>query len=210
MIDVLKRFRPTKIAVEASVTNRRVARDYAAYLADTYTLTRNETDQIGYRLARALGHAAVHPVDEDGEFPYLRVKNYAIANGRAEQFQALEAANAAQVQALTVFLRAHTILETLKLMNSDSLSRLGFASYYAFVPFGQPYEYAGPDLLAEWFKRNIRIYHNIRALASSPEDRILVVYGAGHLGILRQMVTMDAGVVLRTLEEFLAVEPPPR
>src|SRR5437660_7033464 len=41
LIDVLKKFRPTKIAVEADVTGQRVATQYADYLAGKYTLSRN-------------------------------------------------------------------------------------------------------------------------------------------------------------------------
>jgi hypothetical protein len=81
LIDVLKGFRPTKIAIEAQVGSRRVAERYTEYLRGEYTLSRNETDQIGFRLARELGHQVIYPVDEDGEFPFYRVQNYAIANG---------------------------------------------------------------------------------------------------------------------------------
>lgn len=87
-------------------------------------------------------------------------------------------------------------------MNSDSTVAKDVASYFAFVPYGDPFEYAGPDLLALWYQRNIRIYHNIVALIDSPNDRILVVYGAGHLGWLRQDVANDATVKLRTLADF--------
>lgn len=53
LIDVLKKFHPTKIAVEATVGNKKVEQEYADYLAGKYTLSRNETNQIGYRLAKS-------------------------------------------------------------------------------------------------------------------------------------------------------------
>src|SRR6267143_6812066 len=49
LIEVLKRFHPTKIAIEADVYSQRTGRDYPEYVAGKYTLTRNEIDQIGYR-----------------------------------------------------------------------------------------------------------------------------------------------------------------
>ncbi|HEX2078689.1 MAG TPA: DUF5694 domain-containing protein [Longimicrobium sp.] len=202
LVEVLRRFRPTKIAVEAPVGSQRVAQQYADYLAGRYTLSRNEIDQIGFRLARELGHRAVYPVDEDGDFPYLRVINYAKANGLQARLDSLQAVTGARVQALGDFLGSHSVLEALEYINADSLVARDVASYYALVPFGQPFEYAGPDLLAAWFQRNIRIYHNIRALATSPGDRILVIYGYGHLGWLRQNVANDASVQLRTLADL--------
>jgi hypothetical protein len=66
LIETLKRFHPTKIAIEADAGSQRVAREYSDYLAGKYTLSRNEIDQIGYRLAKELGHHTVYPVDADG------------------------------------------------------------------------------------------------------------------------------------------------
>ncbi len=203
LIEVLRGFRPTKVAVEAQVGSRRIAERYAGYLAGEYTLSRNETDQIGFRLAKELSHEAIYPVDEDGEFPYYRVLNYAKANGLEAQFDSIHAITAAWVKRESDFQRSHTVLETLELMNSDSIVAQGVAGYYSFVPFGEPYEYAGPDLIARWFERNIRIYRNIRALITSPDDRILVVYGAGHLGWLQQNIEGDATVQLRKLSDLI-------
>ena len=201
LLDVLKRFRPTKIAIESDPSGPR-PQQYAAYLAGTYTLTRNEIDQVGFRLAKELGHLAIYPVDADGDFPIMRVQNYAKANGRAAEFDAIDAAWAKMTQEEQSFLESHTILETLGYLNSDSLAARNFAAYFGYVPLGQPWEYAGPDLLAAWYQRNIRIYHNITALITSPNDRILVIYGAGHLAWLRQDVANDPRVRLRKLSEL--------
>jgi hypothetical protein len=202
LIAVLKQFHPTKIAIEAAVGSKRVGQEYSDYLAGKYTLSHNEIDQIGYRLAKELGHPAVYPVDEDGDFPYMRVVNYAKANGRAEQFKALEARTGSRVKAQGDFLQSHTVLETLEYMNADSSVAQDVAAYFAFVPYGEPWDYAGPDLLAARYQRNIRIYRNIVALITAPNEKILVIYGAGHLGWLRQDIANDATVVLRKLVDL--------
>lgn len=202
LMEVLKRFHPTKIAIEADVGSPRVEREYSDYLAGKFTLSANEIDQIGYRLAKELGHHAVYPVDEEGDFPWGRLVNYAKANGLAEKFDAMEAAESAQTKQEGDFLASHTVLEMLEYMNSDAMAARGVAGYYAYVPYGDPYDYAGPDLLAAWYQRNIRIYHNIVKLVESPNDRILVIYGAGHLGWLQQDVANDQTVKLRKLADF--------
>jgi uncharacterized protein DUF5694 len=202
LIEVLKKFHPTKIAIEADVGSERVQKEYADYLAGKYALSRNEIDQIGYRLAKELGHQAVYPVDEGGDFPWKRLVNYAKANGLAEKFDAMDASMAAQVREQNDYLQSHTVLETLEYMNSDSMATKGIAGYYALVPYGDPFDYAGPDLLAAWYQRNIRIYHNIVKLTESPNDRILVIYGAGHLGWLQQDVGNDTTVKLAKLADL--------
>lgn len=202
LIETLKRFHPTKIAIEVDVGSQRVAQQYADYAAGKYALTRNEIDQIGFRLAKELGHQTIYPVDVDGDFPFLRVRNYAKANGRAEQFEAMQASVGRRVKEEGDFLRSHTLLEMLEYTNSDSMVAKAVAEYFAYVPYGEPWEYAGPDLLASWYQRNIRIYRNIVALIQSPNERILVIYGAGHLGWLQQNIANDATVRLRKLADL--------
>lgn len=202
LLEVLKRFRPTKIAIEANVSSARTKREYAGYVEGKYTLTPNEIDQIGYRLAKELGHKTVYPVDEDGDFPFYRVRNHAIANGRKEQFEAAQALTGARVRNESAFLASHTVLEHLQFLNADSSSARAVGEYYtSFMPHGEPYEYAGADLIASWFQRNLRIYSNVRALLA-PGDRVLVIYGSGHLGWLRQIIGNDPGVRLLRLADI--------
>lgn len=205
LVDVLKRFHPTSVAVEADPDGPR-PQQYADYLAGNHTLSRNEIEQIGFRLARELGLAAISPVDVDGDFPYERVVNWAKANGRSGAFDSLAALTGARVQAENDYLRSHTVLETLAYMNSDSLVARDVAGYFAWVPYGDRWDNAGADLVAAWYQRNIRIYHNITALIKSPNDRVLVIYGAGHLGWLRQMIASDATVRLRTLADLIETQ----
>jgi hypothetical protein len=203
LLDVLRRFRPTKVAVEAAFDSRTLAQRFESYVAGDYALSANEIDQIGIRLASELGHESIHGVDADGEFPYYRVSNYAKANGRGAEFDSLQALVGARVQRESEYLRNHSIRETLELTNADSTVARSVGEYYTtYLPFGERWEYAGPYLLSRWYERNIRIYMHIRDLITSPDDRILVVFGAGHLGWLRQHVANDPMVRLRTLADL--------
>jgi hypothetical protein len=130
------------------------------------------------------------------------VVNYAKANGRAEKLDAITAGWGTMVKEQDGFLQSHTVLETLEYMNSDVRVEKDVAVYYAIVPYGDPSDYAGPDLLAAWYQRNIRIYSNIVKLVESPRERILVIYGAGHLAWLRQDAANDTTVRLRKLVDL--------
>lgn len=44
----------------------------------------------------------------------------------------------------------------------------------------------GAELVGEWYKRNIKIYANILNYAEE-EDRILVIFGQGHIPILKNL-----------------------
>ncbi|HLX70178.1 MAG TPA: DUF5694 domain-containing protein, partial [Verrucomicrobiae bacterium] len=140
--------------------------------------------------------------DESGDFPLARVANWAAAKGETGKFDATMGSAGVMVKEQDDFLHSHTVLETLEYMNSDTMAAKAMAFYFGMIPYGDPDDYAGPDLVAAWYQRNIRIYHNIVALIQSPEDRILVIYGAGHLGWLQQDAANDASVKLRKLSEF--------
>ncbi|HJU88499.1 MAG TPA: DUF5694 domain-containing protein [Gemmatimonadaceae bacterium] len=203
LITVLKRFRPTKIAVEAGFADETVAKRYADYLAGKHELSRNETEQIGFRLAKELGHQKVHQVDVDGEFPFPRLADYAKAHARQKELDTLMTEVGDWVKATSAFLASHSVLETLLFINSDEHAAQGVGFYYRQAHLGEPWNWAGPDLVADWFRRNIRIYGNVVRLVDGPSERILVIYGSGHLGWLRQNFADDPTIRLRKLAEFV-------
>jgi hypothetical protein len=203
VVAVFRRFQPTRIAVEASFSDRRTAARYADYVAGTYELTRNEIDQLGFRLARELGHRTVYAVDVGGEFPFPRLVKYAQATGRSSQFDSLQAEIGSIVAAQTAYLASHTVLETLLEMNSDDQVAAGVGYYFRYADFGEPWDWAGADLVSDWFRRNMRIYSNITGLIESPAERVLVIYGAGHLGWLQYAFDNNPEVRLRKLADFV-------
>lgn len=202
VIAALKKFNPTKIAVEASFYDDATPKRYADYVVGKHDLTRNETEQIGFRLAKELGHKTIYAVDVDGEFPSPRISDYAKSHGRTKEFDALMSEIGDGVKAMNEYLASHTLLETLLYVNSDEHAAKDVGFYYREAHLGEPWNWAGADLIAEWFRRNIRIYSNVVTLADSPTDRVLVIYGFGHLGWLRQNFTSDPTIRLRKLAEF--------
>lgn len=202
VIEVLKKFNPTKIALETDVYSDRRPKEYADYLAGKHELTRNEIEQLGFRLAKELGHKTVYPVDVDGDFPWQRFVNYAKGSGRTKELDALTGEIGAMVKAQNAYLASHTILETLLYMNADEKVAQDVGFYYREAEIGEPGDWAGADLVADWFRRNVRIYANVMKLASSPNDRVLVIYGAGHLGWLQHDFAGNPNVRLRKLAEF--------
>jgi hypothetical protein len=202
LIEVLKKFQPTKIAIESDPYGPR-AGQYADYLAGKRTLTTNEIEQLGFRLAREMGHKTIYPVDADGEFPHQRLMNYAKASGRLKDLDALTSEIGSMVKAQGEYLASHTVLETLVYMNADGKVAQDVGFYYRQAHFGEPGDWAGADLVSDWFRRNMRIYSNIVQLVDSPNERVLVVYGAGHLGWLQQNFASDPSFRLRKLADFV-------
>lgn len=202
LADVLARFQPTKIAIEADPDSKTIPADFQGYLAGKHELSRNEVEQIGFRLAKQLGQKQLYPVDVEGEFPLQRVMDYAKAKDRSQELEKMMASIGQKAADEDVYIKSHTVLDSLLYMNSPSSVAAGNDFYMQLASFGEDGDYAGPDLLTDWYGRNIRIYSNIVKLISSQGDRILVIYGAGHLGWLQENVKMDSHLCLRTLAEF--------
>ena len=204
VMEVLKRFQPTKIALENAFSRSdNLSNVYTDYLEAKHELTRNERQQLGFRLARELGHSTVYSIDADGDFPLPRLQDYVKARGHEMEYDAVRSEFGEWLKAWDSYLASHTLLEALLYMNSDDYEAKFMAHDYELAHFGEPWNWAGPDLLSDWFRRNARIYGNVLALIESANERVLVIIGAGHLPWLRHNFTHDPNVRLRTLSEFV-------
>jgi hypothetical protein len=203
VVSVLKRFKPTKIAVEVRPGNSQLLQNYARYIAGKDTLTRSEIQQLGFRLAKELGLKTVYEVDAPREFPFKPVKKFAKSTGRSKKLKALMNAISRHGKKISNYLATHTILQTLIYMNSNNYVTKSKSFYYKTAHFSKPGNWAGADLVAAWYKRNIRIYANVVHLIDSNQDRILVIFGAGHLGWLRHDFANDPTIHLRKLSDFV-------
>ena len=206
VIDALARFRPTKIAVEVRTDQAtRVDSLYAAYRAGRHTLNRSEVQQLGFRLAERFGHPLVYPADHGGEFPFGAMMQYA---------QGHDPAFVRRVQQATAEMTAEgnrrqqqkSIGEILRLENDPARIRKGHAMYMEIAGVGAGDTYVGADLLAKWYERNIRIFSDLQRIAQ-PGDRILVIFGAGHAAILRQLIASDPRLELIEATEYLPGTP---
>jgi hypothetical protein len=80
----------------------------------------------------------------------------------------------------------NTLLDIFLAMNDDHALDRGYGANlngYFKLP-----GHSGADVHAiHWYSRNLRIFRNIQDITTGPEDRILVVFGAGHMGILKHL-----------------------
>ena len=87
LVKRLKGFEPMKIAVEVEPEkDGELEERYQNYLNNGYQLGRSEVDQIGFRLARTMGHHKVYPVDWNNpppvDFATIDFESFAKANNQ--------------------------------------------------------------------------------------------------------------------------------
>lgn len=77
------------------------------------------------------------------------------------------------------------LLEYFKYLNSEPVVQRYHGAY--LIGDFKTDDYRGADALAlYWYSRNLRIFRNIQRVVDDPNDRVLVLFGAGHSTILKQ------------------------
>lgn len=204
LADALKTFKPNVVAVEASAKAPYVDPDYSSFKLEDLTKTRNETVQIGYRVAQAAGVQRVYAVDEqpsEGEpdyFPYDRVQQQAEEMGIAERLKVM-ADYGSVIAEFEEQQKSKSVPELLMFWNSGKLPD---DFYWDVMTIGQGEKQTGAELAAYWFMRNAKIFNKL-VQVTKPGDRVILVYGAGHAAWLREIVEKTPGYVLEPALPYL-------
>ena len=233
VVSRLADFRPTKILVEFTSENQpKLDSLYGLYQNGQVRLneiprSRNEVYQLGFRLAKQMNIAAPIAID----YPGFWLGNYAdfIADTleyskylEQHKMQAMQVAKQSEV------FKKNTVRENLLTINSwewiitnhdyynnvaiDVRDEKGVMFNYQEMETeidDQPYfmrsfdfNNIGIELVAEWYKRNLFIYRNLLD-QTEQGDRILVIYGGGHIRYLHQLLSDNPDVVLVKPQNYL-------
>lgn len=133
LVTRLKNFRPTKIAVEALFDNAKVNESYSQYLSGTYQLSHNETNQIGFRLARELRHQKVYPIDWKNKFDLMPIAAFAGANDQGAVLQKGMARFTEADSQLNKLMKTATVLEIFRFLNNNQ--EIGEVDHIMFRTF---------------------------------------------------------------------------
>lgn len=190
LVGKLKQFKPTKIVVECDLEDDAKTQGiYDRYLSGSYQLSKNETNQIGFRLAKQLGHKKVYCVDwsDFWDDPAINYEKYAAKDPELDSFLKEVYRNLKkEVDAEHEKLFTLTVIDQLVLLNQPARMEKDHKVYFDLMRIGRGKEYIGANYVSWWYRRNLTILDNIIRITDSPTDRILVIYGAGHLKLLTQ------------------------
>jgi hypothetical protein len=185
-VKLLAKFKPTVICLE-SKKQKDINDAYSSYRDGKSELRKNEIDQVGFRLAKKMGLKIVYAIDAEAPFDMDTVVSFAQKNnfaafmqdlGRMPEFMASEDKK----------LKESTVTEYYRHINSTEYNLWSHQFYLKMAAIGKDENYVGADLVADWYKRNLRIYRNIEQIPLTKDDRVLILYGAGHSKILQDLV----------------------
>jgi hypothetical protein len=171
LLDYLALFKPTKIVIEATPRWNATGR-YRDYRQGKQPLGRDERYQIAFRLMERFRLDTVYAVD---------------AQPLADELE-----SRADTAAFRPYLRA--LYQDWDFRSDDPASqrytdqRLA-RDYGAYLTGDFKLgDTRGADALTlHWYSRNLRIFRKIQQIRATPQDRVLVLFGAGHVSVLRQL-----------------------
>lgn len=211
LVDHIARFEPTVIAVESGRNTGYLLRRYERYLRTDSIPRPDEIDQIAFRLMKRFGIDTLHGVDAPAlvndlwNHPDSAVLHPLLDSIYADwdftSDDAISRRYKAYYNASDAYRFDHTLLESFKALNSDKAIDRGYGAYLAGdFKLGS---YRGADGLAmHWYARNLRIFRNIQELHVKPTDRLMVLYGAGHMGVLKYLFECSVEFELVKFEEL--------
>jgi hypothetical protein len=196
LLDYIAKFKPNKIAIESGANTNRLLKKYRDYKSGKRPLSKDEIEQIGFRMMDRFQLDTVYGVDDGTLLSDLYNGKDSLAFRpvmdtiyEGWDFSSEDSLSKAYDRyfkyddQLTLRL---SLLEYFKYMNSDKVLNRGFGSY--LIGDFELGNVRGADALAlHWYSRNLRIYRHIQQITTSPDDRILVIYGAGHIQILKHL-----------------------
>jgi len=195
IVDALKEFMPTRIVIEVQPAfQKRIDSLYEAYRLGKHSLGRSEIEQLGFRMAHELKIEKLECVDTWGK--YYENLNYLFSDtsARAKAFEQYYFNNPD-----TIYNKKHSgirlstasgITDNLLYLNDPQTIKESLGPYLIghFKYEEKEGDYTGVDFeTGRWFNRNLRIFRNIQKVTKNDSDRILIIYGAGHLNILNYL-----------------------
>lgn len=196
LMKILKKFNPTKIAIEWQPRAQSyVDSVYNEYRNDKWKIRKNEIFQIGFKLAKQLNHKTLYCIDNRPPMPEAisamdddDLENYADSLGQKELMHSYDNENNVFNNYLDSIQNTNNVLDVLKLYNSKTYSKRSKQIWLTgMVNLGVYDNYTGTDLTGHWYRRNTRIFVNAANLAEKKEERILIIYGAAHKWLLDEL-----------------------
>ena len=225
LAEQLKAFNPTKIALEVNFSrDAEINAEYQDYLKGTYELTRGEGDQIGYRLAKEMGHSKVYSVDyfrSSKDNPIFRgdidddlIDKDAFAKEHNQEHlfgsHPREPGKVIVDEDGTVWIKPEKyepIIDMHIRLNQPAWSRASHRAYLHGARIGLGDQYPGANWLAHlWYARNLKIFVNITRITESADDRILFIVGAGHIFLVQQFLEDSGDYIVEIPLKYLKTE----
>lgn len=223
LAEQLAEFNPTKVAVQVDHLDTAFSDEYGAYVNGKLQLKRHEMHQIGFRLAKQMGHLKIYCVDywpwpdRNPFFPdefdwnltdymtFAKTHNQEhflfpvdTSEGKVEQDENGE---------IWIEPEYEPMIDMHIRLNQPDRIIADQASYLRVARIGLEDEYPGANWLAHsWFDRNLKIFVNLTRITESADDRILFIVASGHVYLIQQYLESSQDYIIESPLQYLDAE----
>jgi len=211
--DSLAPFRPTKMAIEVRKQHQpaldslyrtvRAGRMDTSFAIGDFVSVRSEQYQLGVRLARRMGHERVWAVDHFLPMRFGRVQSFAKKNDPALLRYLKAFSDGPLMTDIDSLLQKESLVDLYRFLNRPETVERFRAPNVRMAAAAGDTSFVGADVIAEYHKRNLRIFANLASIAE-PGDRIIAIFGAGHMPYLRPLVAASPRMTLVEPNRYLA------
>lgn len=184
----ISKFSPTAVAVEL---------DKEKYGETVSLLDENwkkeffrEQFSLGARIAVNAGLQILHPIDK--VYPLnadmINPENMQLILPRLKYLQKLDEINDIKEKCKFINSRQYVLHDANMYLDINSQNRDG--------------DYFESKCLSEWYFRNLCIFSNLQSIAKE-HNRVVVLYGAGHIPILRDLINMSDSMNLVDINNYI-------
>ncbi|MYB65996.1 hypothetical protein F4X73_15000 [Candidatus Poribacteria bacterium] len=228
LVALLKPFRPTKVALEIDERfDAETQANYQGYLKDTYELERGEGDQIGFRLAKQMGHSKVYCVDyfpkqdpffpDDFDWNLTDMDTFAKEHDQehllpsVEDFFAGENVEFREEEDGRVWIepkKYEPLIEMFIRVNEPEGRQAEHRFYLQMAQIGLKENYPGANWVGHrWYTRNLKIFVNLTRITESDDERILLIIGAGHVYLVQHFLEASGKYIVESPLKYLSLVP---
>ena len=225
LVTQLKAFQPTKIALEEDERfDPEINANYQRYLKGTYELKRGEGNQIGFRLAKQMGHPKLYGVDywpeqnpffpDDFDSDLTDIDKFAKEHNQEHLLPSIEELADPDANIIRQEEDGRVWIEPKKYVpiidmyiqhNEPEGIRNDHQLYLREIArIGSGDQYPGANWVAHvWYARNLKIFVNLTRITESADDRILLIVGAGHVYLVQQFLEDSGDYIIESPLQYL-------
>lgn len=204
-VQLAQEFKPTKIFVEVNPEQQQeMEKQYQAYLKNPDSLSSyyGEVGLLAFQIARESG-ATLVANDHKLGYDYPAISQLAQETGNQDYFSYLQQVGPF-LQKVKALEKQATTKQLYRFTNSPEYLNFLFnvnADLMTYVNTENNFE--GADTAAEFYKRNLRIYANFNRAEITPEDRVLVLYGAAHVAFFHDFMNRSHKYDVVDVQDYL-------
>lgn len=198
IVDLLVKFKPTIICVEIPPESTEFLNEvYKEYMADQTNRINysEEVNVIGLEVARLSGSKKIYGIDNSIGFDYPSLIEIANKNTSDSLYVQSILDNYDAIYKMS-------LLEQFTEINTPKYKMETFDLYNFLATMHNPNNFEGSDIIAEFYKRNLRMYTNFSDIPLTKNDRVLIIMGATHTAYFDIFIGNSPKYVLENAAQY--------